>query len=144
MQALKAFTLSATILLTACTTAVPYAPEQVPAAPEKLVERVLHEQATDTPPERVTVSAEFFEFAEGSVTQRRLMVLSETVQQPTVRVYYRSIANIQLYRKRGTWYVVPEAKDGRELVTVASYSEEDAKRFIDALAALRARAPLNN
>tara|TARA_Y100001972_G_scaffold112912_1_gene147074 strand:- start:106 stop:531 length:426 start_codon:yes stop_codon:yes gene_type:complete len=139
MTTTKALILSAALVLAACSSPVQYRPGAAPAQPQKVVERLLHEHAGSAPFERVVVSEEWFEFAEPSYQQRRLMVLRETVQQPVVRVYYRSIAKINVYQSRGTWYVVPEAKDGREMATVASTSQQDAQQFADALVALGAR-----
>ena len=94
MTSPKTLTFAAVVLLSACSTTVPYAPGSAPAQPQRLVARLLHEHAGPAPFERVAVSEEFFEFAEPSYQQRRLLVLSETVPQPVVRMYYRSISKI--------------------------------------------------
>ena len=140
MEALKALAFSVAVLLAACSTAVPYTAGKSPTSPQKFVERVLYEQATDTPPEAVRVSQDFFEVVGGSVTSVNRITRRETTHREVTRVYYRSIAKLSLYQKRGAWYVVPEAADGRELATVVTSSESDAKQFIDALVALKAQA----
>ncbi|MDM0118863.1 hypothetical protein [Variovorax arabinosiphilus] len=138
MNYLKVLVLSTALALTACaSTLVPYVPQTPREAPEKAVERILHEQATDAPVERVSVSKAFFEYAEPTTTERRLMVLRDTIQHPVQRVYYRSIENVRMYLKRGAWSVVIEAKGGREVATVSPASEADAKLLVDALEALR-------
>jgi hypothetical protein len=133
---MRLLTLIPVLLLAACAAStVPYKPAAAPANPEKVVERVLYE--SDSGLERVSATREFIEYADPAVRERRLVVLSETVQQPAKRVYYRSIAKVALYEKRGTWYVVPEGADGRELLVVRPTSEVEAKLLVDALTALR-------
>ncbi|MDM0022698.1 hypothetical protein [Variovorax saccharolyticus] len=126
------------LLVAACSTVVPYAPTaQLSENPRKIVERVLSEQPTLETPEFVRVNDDYFEYADGTVTEGSRWTRSQSTRTTTARVFYRSIADLKLYEKRGVWYVVPESRQGAEMTVVSVSNEADAKLFIDALASLR-------
>jgi hypothetical protein len=128
-----------TLVLAACSTPVPYTPAQISQNPRKIVERVLSEQPTLETPEIVRVTDDFFEYTDGTVVEGSRWTGSQTTRTTTARVFFKSIAEIRLYQKRGVWYAVPESRQGQEL-TIVSVNESDAKQFIDAVSLLRKQA----
>lgn len=136
---MKLLALLPTLVLAACAaTSVPYTPAASPKDPHLVVQRILSEQPTRETPEYVRVNSDYFEYADGAVTEVNRWTRRESTKQNVVRVYYSSINEMKLYQKRSTWYVVPESKQGKEMTEVSMASESDAKAFIDAVTALRA------
>lgn len=132
--------LFAGLVLAACSTAVPYTPAPLSQNPRKVLERVLSEQPLIETPEVVRVTEDYFEYTNGTVTEGSRWTRSQTTRTTTARVFYKTIAEIRLYQKRGTWYVVPESKQGAELTIISVSNEADAKQFVDALTLLRMQA----
>lgn len=133
----RALVLCAALLTGCASTFVPYTPGKAPSAPQKLVERILLEEAIDIPSGSVRVSGDYFEVLS---TRASWTTRHETSPREVVRVYYRSIDTLTLYRAGSRWYVVSRAADGREMAGIQISNGADAKQFIDALEALRKQA----
>tara|TARA_R110002074_G_C12327407_1_gene647515 strand:- start:177 stop:662 length:486 start_codon:yes stop_codon:yes gene_type:complete len=68
-----------------------------------------------------------------------------TTKGNSLRIYYNSLGQIDLYAKRDYYIIRIANKEGREFTKITTYNEAKARKFIDALRYLKnLRAPTSN
>jgi hypothetical protein len=133
-------------------------PDMSRAEAEKIIEQVFLEDYDQRQrPDAVLFDDEFILLTDGVVTQGSsiggatvighgaLMTGSSkyTTRQAGLRIYYNSLGRSTLHTKRGRenrFAILIRNEEGSNMRRVSTTSEEKAKRFIDALAYMRARS----
>ena len=143
----------AAVLLAGCATQVPHAvsTSMSIADAQAAIERVLMEQPRKFRPQSVVFSNKFFGISNGMTAQESsaatAVVLGSGLvvangsgeshyKELSTRVYYSSIGETKLYKKR-YWRVVDVLnKDGRLALRTYTTNDESAHQFVDAIAVL--------
>lgn len=128
-----------TIPLFSCATYIPYdpSPNITVDTATKTIERVISEQPKKYVPKGVVVNVDYMIISEGSMAKTKGNVYVLPINQ---RIYFDSILDPLLYKKR-YWYIVQiQSENGRLIRNIYTENEEKAKRFIDALAFFKNRA----
>lgn len=115
------------LCIAACSQLVPYKPLPLSSGdPLRVVEQVLKEQPGEWAPVNLVIDPQHFELKRN----RRV----------PVSVYYTSVKDVEIYRKGGVYRLRIIDKAGQVRITIMTYQEEQAYRFVDAINQLAANA----
>lgn len=145
---MRAFAFIPLLTLAACAyVPADYKAGTVQGDPKKVVERVLYEQPESKRPDYVRITDTYVEFGEGTTGSSVDIGIGyrHSSRKDVTRVYYSSMAEAKLLNRvsmKGHWYVVePRSAQGRTLAQVYVDGREDAEKLVDALMALKEKAP---
>jgi hypothetical protein len=124
--------------LAACAQQLPYTAHAPVNDPNSVIQQVLMEQDQDRRPEFVDTEPEYVEFGKGTTGRYNGFGITRSKHEVT-RLYYRSIKQSNLYKKRGHFIMQFRNAQDNLLATVVTDDGDAARRFIDAVATMQSR-----
>jgi hypothetical protein len=127
--------LSSAVALLGCSKRIPYeaSPHRITGDLVAIMEQLLEQQPGTNAPVELEVTGE-------KISLVKMVPRGPSLYPASRTVYYKRIGEMEIYFKRTTFRVMVLDRGGHLLYRYVTYDEDDAKKFVDVLWALKQRA----